>query len=488
MVWCGSKVLIKETNRVSDVMRVVLVDVEARTGKTVRTVDVGKMDGGWFEISQKTRYIPADAQKGRKDDGYIDTVVYNDGDHLAYFTPLDNPEAVMLTGRSKEEKWEVVDAPSAVDLDRNLVYFVATKESSIQRHVYSVNLAGENLAPFTDTTLEGHYAVSFSSKSGYALLSYNGPNIPWQKVLSTPSNPTPYAHMVENNTALADKAAKHELPILQYGTVTVSGVHLNYVERRPPHFDPRKRYPVIFYQYSGPGSQTVSKGFGVDFQSYLAAGLGYICVTVDGRGTGLIGRKARVVVRQQLGHYEAHDQIAAAKHWAQKDYVDATRLAIWGWSYGGFTALKTLEVDAGQTFRYGMAVAPVTDWRLYDSVYTERYMLTPQVNAQGYDASAVRNASALGQSVRFLLMHGTGDDNVHFQNSLRLLDDLDQQGVENYDVHVFPDSDHGIYFHGANRIVYDKLANWLVNAFNGEWLKTANPEPVDLGVAAVPKA
>ncbi|PHH91529.1 hypothetical protein CDD83_132 [Cordyceps sp. RAO-2017] len=159
-------------------------------------------------------------------------------------------------------------------------------------------------------------------------------------------------------------------------------------------------------------------------------------------------------------------------------YVDPARLAIWGWSYGGFAALKTLEQDAGATFGYGMAVAPVTDWRFYDSVYTERYMRLPADNAAGYAASRVANASALGAATRFLLVHGAADDNVHLQNSLHLLDDLDRAGVRNYDVHLFPDSDHSISFHNANRIVYYKLRDWLVNAFNGEWLKTKDPEPI----------
>ncbi|KAH8891845.1 hypothetical protein GQ53DRAFT_823270 [Thozetella sp. PMI_491] len=473
VVWAGKQVLIKETNRVSDVMRVVLVDVAARTGKTVRTTDVNKLDGGWFEISQKTTYVPADEAKGRPFDGYIDTVIYDDGDHLAYFVPLDNPEPIMLT----KGNWEVVDAPTAIDLDRNLVYFQATKASSIQRHYYQVSLTGEGLTPVTDDSTEGYHGMSFSHKAGYALLSYNGPGIPWQKVISTPSNPTKYENVVEENRDLADKAKKYELPIKIYGTINVDGVELNYVERRPPHFDERKRYPVIFQQYSGPGSQTVGKRFAVDFQSYLAAGLGYICVTVDGRGTGFIGRKNRVLVRRELGKWEAHDQIAAAKIWAAKKYVDESKIAIWGWSYGGFQTLKTLEQDAGQTFRYGMAVAPVTDWRFYDSIYTERYMLTPQMNQDGYDRTSIANVSALSQNVRWLMMHGTSDDNVHFQNSLTLLDRLDMAGIENYDIHVFPDSDHGIYHDNANRIVYDKLENWLVNAFNGEWLKIANAKP-----------
>ncbi|KAL1874735.1 hypothetical protein VTK73DRAFT_263 [Phialemonium thermophilum] len=474
VVWAGGKVLIKETNRVSDILRVVLVDVVARTGEAVRTVDVKSIDGGWFEISQRARYIPADATKDRLQDGYVDMVIHDDGDHLAYFTPLDNPNPIMLTSG---KGWEVVNAPSAVDLDQNLVYFVATKESSIQRHVYSVKLSGQDLVALTDTTKEGYYDVSFSSGAGYALLSYQGPNIPWQKVISTPSNPDKYEYLVEANKGLAEKVGRHKLPTKVYGTLIVDGIKLNYVERRPPNFDESRRHPVLFQQYSGPGSQMVNKKFGVDFQSYVAAGLGYLVVTVDGRGTGFIGRKARVLVRGELGKWESHDQIAAAKHWASLPYVDASRLAIWGWSFGGFTTLKTLEQDAGQTFRYGMAVAPVTDWRFYDSVYTERYMLTPQTNAAGYDRSAVRNASALAQNVRFLLMHGVADDNVHMQNSLALLDQLDLEGVENYDVHVFPDSDHGISFHNANRIVYDKLTNWLINAFNGEWLKVDNAQP-----------
>ena len=161
--------------------------------------------------------------------------------------------------------------------------------------------------------------------------------------------------------------------------------------------------------------------------------------------------------------------------------------------------LKTLEQDAGQTFHYGMAVAPVTDWRFYDSIYTERYMHTPQENPGGYDNTSISDMTALSQNVRFLIMHGVADDNVHMQSTLTLLDKLDLAGVENYDVHFFPDSDHGIYFHNANRIVYDskslqyrpcqhisnfaiELNNWLINAFNGEWLRTANAVPKNFDI------
>ena len=501
VVWAGSsgKALIRETNRVSDVLRVVLVDVESRTGKQVRNTDVRGLDGGWIEISEETRYIPADPANGRPQDGYIDTVIQDNNMHLGYFTPLDNPTPIMLTSGN----WEVVKAPSAIDLKKNLVYFMSTKESSIQRHAYSVKLDGTDLQPLTDTSKEGYYDVSFSSGAAYALVSYNGPNIPWQKVVSTPSNAEKYEDILEQNHGLADMAKKHELPIKIYSTVNIDGFDLNVVERRPPHFNEKKKYPVLFYLYGGPASQTVTKEFTVDFQSYIAANLGYIVVTVDGRGTGFIGRKARTIIRDNIGYYEARDQIETAKIWGQKKYVDATRFAIWGWSYGGFMTLKTLEQDAGQTFQYGMAVAPVTDWRFYDSIYTERYMHTPQENPAGYDNTSISDMTALSQNVRFLIMHGVADDNVHMQSTLTLLDKLDVAGVENYDVHFFPDSDHGIYFHNANRIVYDsksslstlpnlhimalsnsvaELNNWLINAFNGEWLRTADAVPKNFDI------
>ncbi|KAL6704735.1 hypothetical protein ACN47E_007656 [Coniothyrium glycines] len=475
IVWAGKtkQVLVRETNRESDTLKLVLIDVEKRTGKTIRTENVAKLDGGWFEVSQKTTFVPADPDNGRNDDGYIDTVIHKGYDHIGYFTPLDSDKPVLLT----QGEWEVVDAPSRVDLKNNLVYFMSTEKSSIERHAYAVYLNGTEKREVLEDGGSGYYDASFSTGGSYALVSYKGPGIPWQKIISTPSNSDKFEKVIEKNKALDRFVRSRELPIFKYETIDVDGFKLNVVERRPPHFNPKKKYPVLFYQYSGPGSQTVSKEFRIDFQAYIAASLGYIVVTVDGRGTGFLGRKLRCITRGNLGYYEAHDQIAAAKIWAQKKYVDEEKIAIWGWSYGGFTTLKTLEQDGGQTFKYGMAVAPVTDWRFYDSIYTERYMHTPQNNQEGYDNSSISNVKSLSNNVRFLIMHGVADDNVHMQNTLTLLDRLDLANIENYDVHVFPDSDHSIYFHNANRIVYDKLVWWLVNAFNGEWLRIENTFP-----------
>ncbi|KAF2013229.1 putative dipeptidyl-aminopeptidase B [Aaosphaeria arxii CBS 175.79] len=453
IIWAGKskQVLVRETNRESDVLKVVLMDVTTRTGRTVRTEDVQALDGGWFEVSQRTKFVPADPSNGRDYDGYIDTIIHQGYDHIGYFTPLNSSEPVVLT----QGEWEVVEAPSAIDLNNNLVYYISTERSSIERHPYVVKLDGTGRKEVIENNKPGYYGADFSTSGGFALITYKGPGIPWQKIVSTPSAKDKYEKVLEENRDLERFVRAHELPILNYQEIEIDGFKLNVLERRPPHFSEKKKYPVLFYQYSGPGSQTVDKKFTVDFQSYVASSLGYIVVTVDGRGTGFLGRKLRCITRGNIGYWEAHDQIAVAKLFAKKKYVDEERMAIWGWSYGGFQTLKTLETDRGETFKYGMAVAPVTDWRFYDSIYTERYMHTPQNNVEGYDNSTISDVDGLSKNVRFLVMHGVADDNVHMQNTLTLLDKLDMGNIENYDVHVFPDSDHSIYFHNANRIVYD---------------------------------
>jgi len=354
VVWADNKVIVRSTNRESDVLKTIIIDAVERVGRTVRERDVQKLDGGWFEVSETTTFVPADPENGRMHDGYIDTVIYNNYDHLAYFSPLENPEPQMLT----EGNWEVVKAPSSVDLANNLVYFIATREGSTQRHIYTVDLMKgiSSINPVTDTNEIGYYDATFSAGSQFMLLTYNGPHIPYQKVLATPSNKADQTDIsIEMNKELRALAQETELPIEIYQTVNVDGFDLNLVERRPPHFDEsgRRKYPVLFYLYNGPGFQQVDRRFTVDFQSFIASSLGYIVVTVDGRGTGYLGRKHRTIVRGNIGYWEAHDQIETAKMWARKKYVDADNMAIWGWSYGGFMTLKTLEMDGGETFKYG---------------------------------------------------------------------------------------------------------------------------------------
>ncbi|KPI40137.1 putative dipeptidyl-aminopeptidase B [Cyphellophora attinorum] len=426
VLWAdGGKALIQEANRVSDRIRYVLVDVAARTGKTVREIDLKKEGLGWVEPGQKTTYIPADPNNGRPHDA---------------------------TSPQSPTRWEVDDAPSAVDLKNNMVYFLSTAVAVTQRHLFSVSLTEPrgSIKPVTAITSPGYWTASFSSLASYISLTYLGPSIPYQKVVSAGDQGASFSMILESNDALADMASTHELPHLVYTNLTVNGATLQILERRPPHFDPKREY--LLSSTIIPRRQS-----------------SYIVITVDGRGTGFSGLEHRKVLREHFGTVEPADQIAVAKHYAKKSYVDSERIAIWGWSYGGYTTLKTLEMDAGETFHYGMAVAPVTDWAFYDSIYTERYMLTPEQNPEGYAEAKVSNVTAMAQNVRFLIMHGTGDDNVHMQNTLTLLDEFDLAGVTNYDVHFWPDSDHSIYFHGANPLVWERLSGWLDRAFKGEF-------------------
>ncbi len=474
VVWTGDEsLLVKLTNRVSDILKVAIIDAVKRQSIISRVEDYA-IDGGWYDITTKTSFVPADPENNRPFDGYLDTVPVNGFNHLAYFSPVNSSTPIILTKGS----WEVVDAPSAFDSVNNKVYFLSTQKDSTERHLYSINLDGTEFSPITDINNDGYYTVSFSSGARYVLLNYNGPSIPWQKLIDLHSeNPIKTAKSLEKNEKLTKSLTNYDVPTVEYSQVylgedeeTGEDIWANYAETKPHGFDKSLKHPVLFRVYGGPGSQTVNKVFSISFDQVVASSLGVIVVSVDGRGTGFRGRKYRSIVRERLGYFEPKDQISAAKAWAKKDYVDSDKIAIWGWSYGGYMTLKTLEADAGKTFKYGMSVAPVTDWRYYDSIYTERYMLTPQENSKGYENSAIHDTKSIGNATRFLVCHGTGDDNVHFQNTLTLLDKLDLGFIENYDVHIFPDSDHSISYHNANNIIYDKLYNWVEKAFNGDFL------------------
>lgn len=371
VVWVNERqVMVKQTNRESDILKVALLDASTRNGSVVREENIHELDGGWVEPTHLLRPVPENSKQGRLHNGYIDMVIHNGYNHLAYFTPLDNPTPVMLTSGP----WEVVDEPVGLDLDTSTLYFVAAKESPTQRHVYKVQLDGTGFTPVTNVSEPAYYEIDFSPDAKHALLTYQGPGIPWASVVALGSDSNTDAtavayHEVEKvatGARLLEMAQSHALPSVSHQTIQIGDEYLSVVERFPPSFDPTQRqtYPVIFYLYGGPGSQTVDQRFKVDFQSYLAT-LGYVVVTLDGRGTGFQGRRVRTAVRDHIGRLEAQDQIAAAQMWARRDYVDASRLAVWGWSFGGFLALKVLEQDAGATFRFGMAVAPVTDWRFY---------------------------------------------------------------------------------------------------------------------------
>ncbi|ODV60349.1 dipeptidyl aminopeptidase ASCRUDRAFT_76349 [Ascoidea rubescens DSM 1968] len=481
VTWVGTKkFLLRVTNRSSDLLKSYVINADSNTSYLVRSEDASK-DGGWFEITQDTIYVPADSSKGRPHDGYIDVIVHDGYDHLAYFSPPESlsPKKILTKG-----EWEVTNGVSAFDPDNNLVYFLATKRSSIERHLYSVDLNGQNFKSISNDNEHGWYSSSFSKDSKYLLLNYNGPKVPYQKLINLSSNKNNSTEkdfdsiIITNNNDLSKTLSKFDIPRISFNELNLgkdennNDIIVNSLEIKPPNFDPSKKYPLLFYVYGGPISQLVQQRFSIGFSHLVSAQLNSIVVTVDGRGTGYKGRDFRSIVRNNLGYYEVVDQLSAAKIYTQKSYIDSERTAIWGWSYGGFMTLKTLEHDTEQLFKYGISVAPVTDWAFYDSIYTERYMHTPQDNSDGYFNASIGNFNITNFQTkkRFLVCHGTGDDNVHFQNFLKFVDNLNLNSIENnFDMMVFPDSDHSINHHNGNKIIFNKILWWLKMAFNGEF-------------------
>ncbi|QRV73760.1 dipeptidyl aminopeptidase [Ceratobasidium sp. AG-Ba] len=471
VAWVGNETLVvREVGREAKVGNVVLFNV----GKTGSKIPKGKIvrvrgekgeegDEGWIESEQNI--VPL-----QKTSGYLDILPTPEGyNHIALFSPPDSSKPTWLTSG----KWEVTGSILAVDESRGLVYFQAAKASSIARGIYSVQLPSlSTRAPIpspdeptalTDESTPSWYSASFSPRGGYYVLNYDGPSVPWQRVIGVENKgKDPVNYVLTDNQELNDTSALFEMPVITRSTIESDGYELNVMEIRPPRMDETgsRKYPVLFRVYGGPGSQMVHTRFERDWHHYLACSLKYVIVVVDGRGTGFKGRQLRNPVRGNLGYWEVVDQINAAKIWAAKKYVDSKRIGIWGWSYGGFMTSKVLEADAG-VHTLGMAVAPVTSWRLYDSVYTERYMGLPDNNPGGYVNASVSRVDGF-RNANFLLAHGSGDDNVHFANSAHLLDMLTQAQVRGFRFRMFTDSDHSIQTRGGYRELHEWMSEFLL--------------------------
>jgi dipeptidyl-peptidase-4 len=231
---------------------------------------------------------------------------------------------------------------------------------------------------------------------------------------------------------------------------------------RPNDFDPSKKYPLLMFQYSGPGSQQVAdQWMGTnDYWHQMLASQGYIIACVDGRGTGFKGRDFKKSTYLNLVKFETEDQIAAAKKLSELDYIDETRTGIWGWSFGGHMSTNAL-LKGNDIFEMAIAVAPVTSWRFYDTIYTERFLRTPEENPGGYDNESPFNYPELLKG-KYLLVHGSGDDNVHVQNSMRMIEALIQANKP-FDWAIYPDRNHGIYGGNTRLHLYSKMTQFIKN-------------------------
>ncbi|KAJ8073809.1 Dipeptidyl peptidase 4 [Marasmius tenuissimus] len=458
-------VIFRTFNRVQDLEKLFLVDVESGEGKVVRDRDG---TDGWIDDNLAIQYVGA-LDSNSTETYYVDLSDENGWMHI-YLFPVQGGEPKALT----KGEWEV-SAILKVDTARGLVYYQSTEHDSTERHVYAVSMLTGEKTPLVDDTKPGYWSASFSSEGGFYLLTYSGPEIPHQELYSVGNSTNSSSvvpeliRSVEDNAVLREKLAEYTLPKISWTTFNEStpGYSLNFIERLPANFDPSKKYPVLFDIYGGPGAQEVSKTYKrVGWEAYVGSDpeLEYIHVALDGRGTGFKGREFRSLVSKQLGKFEAEDQVNAARHYAAtRSYVDADHIVIWGWSYGGYLTAKVVETDSG-AFSLGLITAPVTDWRLYDSMYTERYMKLPSTNGAGYNESSItRTAGFKNITGGFLIQHGTGDDNVHFQHAAYLTDLLVREGVSPEQMHSqwFTDADHRINSHLNLIFVYKQLSEML---------------------------
>ena len=347
-----------------------------------------------------------------------------------------------LIGPVTTGKYEVANV-SGVDEKQNTVYYTSTEVSPLERHLYRIELNGQNKQRLTK--LSGTYMANFSPDFAWYLLYHTSVDSP-VRVSLRGTQTTDDRRMLESNDALKSRLAGYALAPKQFfQSKAADGTPLNGWMIKPANFDASgaKKYPVLMFVYGGPGSQTVKDDW--DTRDYFwyqtLAQKGYIIVSVDGRGTGARGNAFRTATYAQLGKLETDDQISAARQLKTMPYVDSARVGIWGWSYGGYMSALCMTLGA-DVFKAGISVAPVTNWRFYDSIYTERYLKRPQENASGYDDnSPVTHAAKLRGP--FLLVHGTGDDNVHFQNSVAFADALITAG-KSFQSFYYPNRAHGI--------------------------------------------
>lgn len=357
----------------------------------------------------------------------------------------------MMKKQLTKGEWEVTDF-YRYDIKTGECWFQATKENTTERHVYKMDKKGKIAC--LDSRPGTHSAVVTQK---YVVEDFNNTVTP--DIYTLYSDKMKKVMVIEDNKETKAEFESYALPSKEFFTLTTAaGVALNAWIVKPADMKPGKKYPLVMVQYSGPGSQEVKNRYRCDWELYLAM-QGYVVACVDPRGTGARGRAFRNESYKHLGEIETHDQIEAAKVLGKMEFIDASRIAIWGWSYGGFMALNCMIAGGESVFKAGIAIAPVTDWRLYDSTYTERFMQTPQSNDNGYANTEI--ISKAGQvKGKLLLCHGTADDNVHIQHSMLFVENMVKAGVD-FEMQIYPNKNHSILGNETRLHLYRRFNKFL---------------------------
>ncbi|XP_050418288.1 dipeptidyl peptidase 4 isoform X4 [Patella vulgata] len=376
------------------------------------------------------------------------------------------------------DRWEITKLVSYDD-NLKLVYYIGTGGDPRRRHLYSVGLNRESTCLTCDLDEQCQYlSATFSSNSRYYMLNCEGPGVPYTALRTVAGA---QVRVMENNTALREKLSKKALPRVEYVQIEVEDGYKIWGKLLLPPVLKKEEiltYPLLLHVYGGPGRQKVTEKFNIGWETYLTSSRDMVYAYADGRGSGGRGQKFLHQIYKRLGTVEVDDSITAGKHYSKLHYVDDKKVAIWGWSYGGFVTSSVLGKDKG-TFQCGIAVAPVTDWIFYDSVYTERYMGMPRPddNLQAYKDSNVSRYAENFKNSNYLLIHGTGDDNVHFQNTAQLIKALNEANIY-YRTQIYTDKHHGLEGGNTRNHLYETMEDFLIECFKGYSEKLGKePEP-----------
>jgi dipeptidyl-peptidase 4 len=395
-----------------------------------------------------------------------------DGKHFIWTSEVGGYNQIYLYGmngkklRPLTQKNADITQFYGVDESKGLVYYQMAFPSPWDRTLHVAKLSGKGSSALVERN--GHQQAEFSSNYNYFILSHSNANEP--PVFELCSGNGKKLKSLEENEALRQRLGEYRLGKREffnfkpdYGSSSTSQPtwNLNGWMIKPPDFDPNKKYPVFMTVYGGPGHNTVENSWGGANRLWydLLAQRGYIVVSVDNRGTGNRGEEFKKCTYLQLGKLETEDQMAAARYLASLPYVDGSRIGIQGWSYGGYMSSLCITKGA-ELFKMAIAVAPVTNWRYYDSIYTERFMKTPEENASGYDDnSPINHATRL--KGKYLLIHGTADDNVHFQNAVEMTSALVKANKQ-FDLFFYPDKNHGIYGGNTRLHLYSMMTDYIL--------------------------
>ena len=427
-------------NRHQDNLDLLFIDATSGKAKVV----LNEKDKAYVDVTDNLTFL--------KDNSFIWTSEKDGYNHIYLYD-----KSGKLKNQVTKGNWEVTSY-YGFDEASKTVYYQSVENGSIIRDVYRIGLDGKNKVKLSQAV--GTNDATFSPNYQFFINTFSSATQPATYTLNNSKDGKQVQSIVKNND-LSDKLKKYDLPTKQFFELTTEkGNKLNAWMIKPKDFDATKKYPVFMFQYSGPGSQQVANHWldTNDMWFMMLSQQGYIIACVDGRGTGFKGADFKKVTQLELGKYEVEDQIDAAKVIGNYPYVDKSRIGIFGWSYGGFMASNCI-LKGADVFKMAIAVAPVTNWRFYDSVYTERYMTTPQENPTGYDQNSPINFTDKLKG-NFLLVHGTADDNVHFQNSMQMIEALVQSNKQ-FDWAIYPDKNHGIYG-GKTRIqLFNKMTNFV---------------------------